>query len=323
MASTPKKQHIAILTCSEFDHDYLLYDDKHLLAEIKSNYPNIAVSFCEWENDNLHNDASLVVVRSPWNYVEKYAQFLPWFKNFAKQLSARKIKLCNDLDTIIWSSHKKYLTQLEQKGIAIVPSVLLPAHSSVESVFTVLKNKNWQQSVVKACVGAGGKNCIKVYASDHQNNNDDNDKFNELSQVLQFSDVLVQPYLNSIKLKGEVSVVFINEEISHAVIWQPVKKDFFLDYTVERSVYELSEKEKDLAIKTIQAAKQCVAEEFPSGSFNPKDKYLYARVDLLFDDQDHSKSMVSEVELFEPSLFFRYSKATTAKMAKAIAELLQ
>ena len=62
----------------------------------------------------------LVLVRTPWDYFRRLPQFLAW----AEQVQARTL-LLNPCAVLAWNSHKRYLRQLAQQGLATVPTLWL------------------------------------------------------------------------------------------------------------------------------------------------------------------------------------------------------
>ena len=65
--------------------------------------------------------ADLVVVRTTWDYTERRDAFLAW----AARVEAGT-RLQNPLAVLEWNSHKRYLVELAEAGVPVVPTTLLP-----------------------------------------------------------------------------------------------------------------------------------------------------------------------------------------------------
>ena len=186
-------KHIAIITCAELP--CLCKDDQLLLKKLQEYSEEITVSVYIWDRDEIPN-GSIVIVRNTWDYVSKYQNFFEWLNT----LPQRNIAVFNDVKTICWNSNKKYLLELEAKGVPIVPSVLLQMEnkSNVNHVFGIMETHEWNVAVVKGCIGAGAYRVMRISKQDSSNTA----KIKELQGILNEVDVIVQPYFSSIVDKG-------------------------------------------------------------------------------------------------------------------------
>jgi glutathione synthase/RimK-type ligase-like ATP-grasp enzyme len=120
--------------------------------------------------------------------------------------------------------------------------------------------------------------------------------------------MLVQPYLPSVATAGEISLVFVDGECTHAVRKRAAAGDFRVhdDYggTVDL------ESPDDAQLATARAALAAVGEPVH-----------YARVDLV--EGPAGEPMIMEFELVEPELFFRWSPGAAARFAAAVARHLR
>ncbi len=64
----------------------------------------------------------MCVIRSTWNYVRNYARFLGWVES-----CAAVTRLWNPAAIVRWNSHKRYLLELAEAGLPVVPTRLVPA----------------------------------------------------------------------------------------------------------------------------------------------------------------------------------------------------
>ena len=104
--------------------------------------------------------ARLAVIRSPWDYADRRADFLAWVDS-----AASLVRVENPPDVLRWNTSKTYLRAMEADGIAIVPTLWL------ERGFTgdagrLLRERGWSEAVVKPVVSAGARNTFRVAAVD-------------------------------------------------------------------------------------------------------------------------------------------------------------
>ena len=125
--------------------------------------------------------------------------------------------------------------------------------------------------------------------------------------------MLLQPYLSNVETAGEVSVLLIDGAVSHAVRKVPVPGDYRVqdDFGASDAPMRPDDDESDLA-RRIMAM---IADRF--GGTMP----LYGRVDLLRDAE--GAPMVNELELVEPSFFFRHGPEAADRMATALLARLR
>jgi glutathione synthase/RimK-type ligase-like ATP-grasp enzyme len=115
--------------------------------------------------------------------------------------------------------------------------------------------------------------------------------------------LILQEFQESVLTEGEVSLVMLGGQFSHAVRKRAKPGDFRVqdDFGGTLHPYEPDAEEIRLAGQALQ---HC--QELP----------LYARVDLIRDR--HNKSCVSELELIEPELWFRRNPEAAIRMARLI-----
>ena len=125
--------------------------------------------------------------------------------------------------------------------------------------------------------------------------------------------VMVQPFLQSVQAEGEYSVIFIDGAVTHVVRRIPAPGDHRVmdDPGARDEPAELPSSDIVLAGDARRACEDIL------GCTGP---LLYARVDVLRDDT--GCMVVNEVELVEPSLFFRHcDDAAEALAASLLARL--
>lgn len=262
------------------------------------------------EADWIHCDA--IVVRTTWDYTTKRPEFMEW----ASMMEATA-PFFNDLATIRWNTHKRYLTALADAGARIVPFVEFERGARVD-LPALLRERGWARAVVKPLIGATARRQIRVDAGDAA---DLRASQAHLDEALREEDMLVQPYVASVEREGEVSLISFGGEYSHAVRKRPKAGDYrvqadwggsYANAEPTRDEQEASER----AIGAIPAAMRAL------GETPPDEPLLYARVDLV---EFEGAPAVIEVEVVEPQLFFLHAPDPARAgmmMARALLERL-
>ena len=238
--------------------------------------------------------AGICIIRSTWDYHLDHRRFLSW----AEAVSA-VTQLWNPLDVVRWNSHKAYLRDLAERGAPVVPTVWLPAGAPAD-LLTLLRERGWRRAVVKPAVGLATRGVMLVDL--------DSDPIasaqRHVEELLAEHDVMVQPYIASVRRYGERALVFIDGVYSHAVqktAFQP------LAAAGEAGETAITAEEDEIAV----AARVC--------AMAPQ-RVLYARVDLVRDDE--GRPTVIEFELVEPSLFLSLHPPAAERFASALARLV-
>jgi glutathione synthase/RimK-type ligase-like ATP-grasp enzyme len=230
-----------------------------------------------WNDPEIdwHN-AGICVLRNTWDYHLNPDAFLRWAGQVASTTT-----LVNPLQLVQWNLDKKYLLDLESRGINIVPTVALEKQST-PSLHQLLEEHNWERAIVKPSIGLATSGVKKV---DTTNGGIEAGQ-EHLEKLLVNGDALLQPYMESIETYGERSLVFIAGQYSHTV-----RKTPFQIMAVAGQAGETLAASVD---QEIQFAKEAIEklDQTP----------LYARVDIIPDNENGYRLM--ELELIEPSLFF-------------------
>lgn len=282
---------IALATTRQLD--VLDADEESLLAHL----PEAVV--VPWEDEEVDWAAfDAVILRSTWNYTDHLDEFLTW---------ARKVdqvtRLFNPLSVVEWNTDKRYLRDLAQAGIPVVPTEFFATGEDVTGL--ALDGRK----VVKPTVGAGSKGA-KLF-------NDDPAAARAHLAALHADGrvAMVQPYLDQVDAQGETALIFVGGEFSHAA-----RKAAILSremswstgiYADEKVVGVLpSAQELELAESIISSLAALV----PGGG-----DLAYARVDLL---PTATGPVVLELELTEPSLFLELGEGAAERAASAFRSLL-
>ena len=248
------------------------------------------MAYAVWNDPDVDWSLSrLCLVRSTWDYYRHYDEFARWI-DYAASVSIVR----NDPGLLTWSSHKWYLREIEARGVPVVPSAWLQ-RGQTANLNDIRADRGWEDIVIKPARGAGTHGVMHVSSNEASLRNGEV----HLGHLLAVNDVLVQPYLESVRDYGERALIFINGTYSHAV----VKKAFDSVLAVRSARLarvEASDAEKEIASNALRSC--------PG---NP----LYARVDLL---RDGSRPCVSELELIEPALYFGAETTAAERIADAL-----
>lgn len=228
----------------------------------------------------------LCVLRSCWDYHTDAERFLRWIDH-----AAARTTLLNPAPVVRANIHKRYLADLERAGLPIVPTAFLDRGCDTK-LGTLLRERGWDDVVVKPCVSAGSANTRRFRPEGHA----EGERF--LASLLPTRDMMVQPYLPSVETGGERSVIWIDGSCTHIIEKQPRFHD------QDESVSEA------LAVTPEEAAMTRKAVEVVG------EDLLYARLDTMRGPR--GERLVSELELIEPSLFFVQSLAALRAFVRGV-----
>ena len=242
-----------------------------------------------------------VVLRSTWDYPREVDRFLAWCTEVASVTT-----LWNPLELVRWNVDKRYLVELASAGVDVVPTTLVePGPAAPTDIDRALRLLDHGDVVVKPAVGAGS-----IDADRHA------DRTTAAAHLRRLVDAgraaLVQPYVAAIDDDGELDLVFVDGEWSHAF-----GKGALL--TARRSVVGGLYVAEELASVTPPARALDVATAIVDHVVRRGDVPLYARVDLV---PDGARYRLLELELVEPSLNHHLHPPSADALARAIARRL-
>jgi hypothetical protein len=235
----------------------------------------------------------LTLLRSTWNYPQALPAFLDWLARVEPVT-----RLWNPRALVRWNAHKGYLLELAARGIPVVPTELVRAGSTV-TLAEIIDRRGWDEVVVKPAVSAGSFRTIRAGRA---SNDGDAGRASlgeaHLRSLAAERDVLVQQYLPAVEGYGERALIWIDGALTHAVRKSP---------RFEGDREQVSE------AMPIAPAEAALAERVLASIDMPK---LYGRVDVA--PGPDGQPLVMELELVEPSLFFRQSPEALARLVGAL-----
>lgn len=204
----------------------------------------------------------VVLIRSVWDYFLRRDEFLAWVERVP-------VPMWNPADTIRWNSEKGYLRELADAGIATIPTAW---EGEVP----------WEDAIVKPTVAGGSLGLRRAKRGEPIGPGE-----------------MAQPFLPEIT-EGELSLVFFDGELSHAIRKTPAEGDIRVQPEHGGTVTAATPTSEEVAIarRVLDAAGRDL---------------LYARVDLVGD------GLLIELEAIEPRLFFEFAPPQAAgKLARAL-----
>lgn len=249
-----------------------------------------------WSDPNFDwSQTKSAVFRATWDYFHRFQEFSVWLKKASAQT-----RLINSEKLIRWNVDKHYLNDLAAKGVNIVPSQFIKRNTrcDLRVLCTASGGDGW---VLKPTVSGAARHTYRLNVENalaHQSVLDD---------LLVGEDMILQPFINSIPTLGELSLVVMNGEVTHAVRKIAKPGDFRVqdDFGGSVHLHEATNEEQEFAIRAVRACP-----EIP----------LYARVDMVVDNC--GKLAISELELIEPELWMRLNPTSAELLAQGIKKAI-
>jgi glutathione synthase/RimK-type ligase-like ATP-grasp enzyme len=236
-----------------------------------------------------------VLVRTIWDYFERFVEFSRWLEEIKT-----KTVLINSYETIRWNMDKHYLLDLEKAGINIPQSLFFKQGKEIdfETVFSTL---NVSEIVVKPTISGAAYQTFRLSSVSGNKTKD------TINALLQEKDFIVQPFIESIVSFGEISIMLIGGQYTHAVLKKAKRGDYRVQDDHGGTVEPFEPTAKQIAFAK-QAYDAC----------NPKP--LYARVDIVVDNEN--QLAVSELELIEPEFWYRFHQPAAEELARQLKNTL-
>lgn len=294
---------VALVTCAALPD--LDPDDQLLTAPLADR--GITAEPVRWDATGVDwNGYDLVVLRSPWDYVPRRDEFVAW--------AATVPRLVNPAAVVRWNTDKRYLDDLAAAGVPVVPTTW------------VAPGDAWQlpatgEYVVKPAVSAGSVDSGRYDLADPEQRQLAERHLERLGRAGRLA--MVQPYLAAVDTVGETALLYFagpdGLTFSHAIrkgamLTGPDRGDAEL-YRPERISPRVPSPAEHAVAERVLAALSGIDALAADAA-----RLLYARVDLI--PGPDSTPMVVELELTEPSLFFRHSAGAAARFADAIVNRL-
>jgi hypothetical protein len=273
-------------------------DEPPLLTALAS--AGVSAAVADWDDPSVDwAAAELVVVRSTWDYAPRRDEFLGW----ARRVDA-VTRLLNPVDVLEWNTDKRYLRELAEAGLPVVPTAWAERPADVPAAV-----ERWTDDVVvKPVVSAGARDTARFAPGERAA------AAEVAGRILAGGrPVMVQPYLAGLEAHGETGLVYLDGAFSHAfekgalLAAGPLGEGLFAAEAI--TAREATTEQRGVGDAVVRYAARRLG-VVP----------LYARVDLV--PGDDGAPLVLELELTEPSLNVGVADGAAARVAAAITARL-
>ena len=273
---------------------------------------SIELHHVPWDDPSAEWEAfDLVVIRSPWDYPDRFDEFSPWLDSVASLPN-----LHNPAGLIRWNLDKRYLADLAAGGVAVVPTDYAQTVDEVDGALAALVGAGADEVVIKPSVSAGsrltgrfpvGSAAARTLAAEI---------------IDAGKTVMVSPCVPSVAEVGERALVAFDGSPSHALVKGPILAAggglIGGEYREDIRLTTASDDELAIAAHALDAIGERAAERgwLPAGE-PPR----YARLDLVA--MPDGTSALLEAELFEPTFFLPYAPGAVDRFADALVRRLE
>lgn len=242
-----------------------------------------------------------LVVRSCWEYYQQPSAFATWLDTIEDTVRT----VINPVDILEWNMHKSYLHDLAAQHVLTAPTRCIE-QGTRESLAEICERTGWDHVVVKPAIGTSSAG---VWQATTPISPTALDRF---QQAVGAQDLLVQEFIPEIA-RGELSMVYLGGEFSHANRTIPTSGDFRAHHSHGASSKSVSPSIalRDLGREVLDAVGE-IHDTDPS-------TLVYARVDGV--ERDGSFVLL-ELELIEPYLGLSNSDGAVERFADAIERRL-
>lgn len=235
-----------------------------------------------------------VVVRSTWDYADRPAEFASWLDHLDEQ----RATVLNPTSVLRWNTHKRYLVELADLGVRIVPTELVE-RGAITSLDAIVDRHGWDDVVVKPAVGASARLTVHAAREGWVRTGDHFDR------LLAAEDVLVQPFVRSVVDTGETSVIVVAGEPIAAVTKRAAPDEWRVqsDFGGTATRTEMTDGLRTMTLGVVALIPGPAA---------------YARVDLV---RLSTGWALMELELVEPELFFPLAPEIAERLADHVVTI--
>ncbi|WP_144373002.1 ATP-grasp domain-containing protein [Vogesella urethralis] len=251
----------------------------------------------DWaEPDYDWSQCRAAVFRTTWDYFHRFDEFAPWLARVS-----HSTRLFNEAALIHWNLDKHYLAALQQAGINTVPTCYIEVGDH-RTLAQAIADSGWHDVILKPVISGAARHTYRLQAEDAAALEC------TFAELVQREALMLQPFQHDILSQGELSLMVIDGQYTHAIRKTAKAGDFRVQDDHGGTVHRY-----DASADEIRFAEAAVAAV-------PFD-VLYARVDMVRDNR--GQLAIMELEMIEPELFFRFQAEAASKLAAGIARRLQ
>lgn len=251
------------------------------------------LDYVPWRSTTVDwNTFDSVVIRTPWDYQQDPQAFLA----VLEAIHASQAALLNGIELVRWNLQKRYLRDLSERGVSVVPTIFL-ASPAPDRVCDLFRELNASEIVLKPAIGANADDTFRL------GRGPDRAAAGRIAAAFAGREALAQPFIDAVVNEGEFSLFYFEGELSHAVLKTPRSGDFRVQ---EEHGGIITSIEPDA---TLRACGTRAMQALPTVP-------LYARPDFV--RLSDGSFALMELELIEPALYFRMDPRSPARFARAL-----
>lgn len=235
-----------------------------------------------------------VYIGRPWDYPQEVQHFM----HVLASIDRSRAILVNDIDRVRWTIPKTYLRDLENRGVAIVPSIW-GGEMDAATLESALNQFAVDRIVVKPVISSNATDTFVLERNEHSG------VANMLAETFSSRDFVIQPFIENIQREGEYSLFYFNRRFSHAVQMVPRCGDFRVQEEYGADIVSI---EPEAALLEVGRRVMQMVAPLP----------VYARTDFVRGPD--GGFLLMELELIEPSMYLRMDRAAPLRFATAFDE---
>jgi hypothetical protein len=251
------------------------------------------VEMVSWRKNYNWSQFDVVVIRTTWDYQNDPDTFL----SVLESIDSSGTRLENSLELVQWNMQKTYLRDIASKGTCIAPTLWQEQGVDTKKVESFFDQLDSDEIIIKPIIGASAGHAFRLHQSQS------NAKIPVLEKIFERRAYMVQPFMPNIIKEGEFSLIYFEGVLSHTILKTPKMNDFRVQ----------EEHGGDIRPATAEP-------ELLHSSQHVIDSLsqipLYARADFVRTEQNTFALM--ELELIEPSLYFRMDVDSPMRFAHAL-----
>jgi len=267
----------------------------------------IDVDLKQWDDPSVNwADAGVCVLRSVHNYAADRAKFLEWAHTVPR--------LLNNANIIEWNTDKHYLQELNSRGMPVIDTVWLEPERRLSKHQVHTRFPAHGDFVVKPAVSSGSRQAGRYTA------NDAISRMNAIQHAYgllkQERAVMVQRYVDSVDVRGETALIYLNGVLSHTVEKQAMLRgeDASPGSVAPERVFA-----RDATIEELRVGERARAaiHGYIKDRMGRDAQLLFCRIDIV--EGEDGAPTVMEVSLTDASLYCGTVPGALDSFADAIA----
>jgi len=251
------------------------------------------VEMVSWRKEYNWSQFDVVVIRTTWDYQNDPDAFLVVLESIDRSGA----RLENSLELVRWNMQKTYLRDIASRGTPIVPTLWQEEAVDTKKLGSFFDQLHTEEIIIKPIIGASAGHAFRLPRSQS------NAKIAVLEKIFGRRAYMVQPFMSNIVNEGEFSLIYFEGMHSHTILKTPKANDFRVQEEHGGDIRTVS------AEPELLQSSQHVIDSLPQ-------RPLYARADFVRNEQ--STFALMELELIEPSLYFRMDADSPMRFAHAL-----